>query len=223
MTGMGDAEVRLWHVPIRGGFPAAAWDVLNPGERARADRFLRAEDRCRFVESHAAMRRILAGLTGRPAADLPLAAAADGKPILAGSALRFNLSQSGDHAVLAASFDAEVGVDVETSATADADGIADLAMSDSEKRAYLALPPERRRDAFLRLWTRKEAVLKAAGCGLLGDLRAVEVGVAAFGAARAAFDGRIWHLRDFVLAPGAPGCVAADKPMAPVRIRTGAI
>jgi 4'-phosphopantetheinyl transferase len=222
MSGAEDAAVWLWHVPIRGDFPAESWGVLDSGERARADRFLRREDRCRFVESHAAMRRILADLTGGSAADLPLTVTEDGKPVLAASPLRFNLSHSGDHAVLAASFDAEVGVDVETSAAADSDGIADLVMSAAEKRSYLARPPERRADAFLRLWTRKEAVLKAVGCGLLRDPRAVDVGLGGARDVRTEIDGRVWYLWDFILAPGVPGCLAADKPMTPVRIRTGA-
>ena len=91
-----------------------AW--LSPDEAARADRFLRAEDRDRYRASHAALRLILARALGVAAGALAFAAGPAGKPELAGAqagSLRFNLSHSGTRALVGVSLEAAIGVDVE--------------------------------------------------------------------------------------------------------------
>jgi phosphopantetheinyl transferase len=52
-------------------------------------------------------------------------------------------------------------------------------MSEDECMALLALPASERDMAALRCWTRKEAVLKALGCGLACDPRHITVGLEA--------------------------------------------
>ena len=59
-----------------------------------------------------------------------------------------------------------MGVDIEHSRRKDKlAGIAARVFSPSELAAWQSLLPESQPDAFYRLWTIKEAVLKAAGCG----------------------------------------------------------
>ncbi|MDD5349218.1 MAG: 4'-phosphopantetheinyl transferase superfamily protein, partial [Chthoniobacteraceae bacterium] len=63
--------------------------------------------------------------------------------------------------------DREVGIDLESAdAVADWRTHAPAVCSSREIRILSALPEAERNAAFLRLWTRKEAVLKAAGLGL---------------------------------------------------------
>ncbi len=145
-----------------------AW--LSPDEAARADRFVRAEDRDRYRASHAALRLILARALGVAADALAFAVGPAGKPELVGAqagALRFNLSHSGTRALVGVSFEAAIGVDVEAlRPIPDALRIARAHFTPSEAEALAARSPEAITAIFTGLWTRKEAVVKASGTGL---------------------------------------------------------
>ncbi len=92
-----------------------------------------------------------------------------GKPQLAdpGAALRFNLSHSGDLALIAVAWGREVGVDVERVVPRrNLVGLARRALAPGEAERIEALPPDGRLDAFYAAWTRREAVAKCHGVGL---------------------------------------------------------
>jgi 4'-phosphopantetheinyl transferase len=144
--------------------------ILDRAEGARARRFLRAPDRARFVASHAALRAILAeALNARPAA-IRLEAGSEGKPTLPdkpGDALAFNLSHSGQRALIGIARGAAIGVDVEiVRSIPDALRIARAHFASDEVAALAAMPPGVREACFFGLWTRKEAIVKATGSGL---------------------------------------------------------
>ena len=144
--------------------------VLDETERDRAARFLRPADRARYIASHAALRLILAGPLDLDPAEIRLATGAAGKPELAGSArgaLDFNLSHSGQRALVGLAEAAAIGVDVELMRPIpDAVPIARAHFATDETATLAALPPDRVERAFFGLWTRKEAVVKALGTGL---------------------------------------------------------
>ena len=148
----------------------ACWTVLDRAERDRADRFLRPEDRARYVASHAALRLVLAGPLDWDPAEIRFAVGPGGKPELAGSArgaLTFNLSHSGDRALVGIASSAAIGVDIErVRPLPDALRIARAHFAADERAALEALPAGAVERAFYELWTRKEAVVKALGTGL---------------------------------------------------------
>ena len=153
---------------------------LGPEEAARADRFLRGEDRARFIASHAALRVVLGRALATDPAALAFQTEAAGCPFLAGPArdLDFNLSQSGDCALVGHVRGARIGVDVEVwRPIPDALRIASAHFADDETRALAAIPAEHREAAFFAHWTRKEAVVKALGAGLSLPLAAFSVTV----------------------------------------------
>ncbi|HEX3872720.1 MAG TPA: 4'-phosphopantetheinyl transferase superfamily protein [Solirubrobacteraceae bacterium] len=145
-------------------------DLLDDAERRRHARFLRAEDRRRFVVAHA-LARIVAG---RQAAVRPREIRyADGgshaKPRFAGPAagLEVSISHSAGRVVVALSRGVELGVDVERVAVAGDDrSLAESVLCPDELRELSVLPDPTRAWAFCRYWTRKEALLKATGHGL---------------------------------------------------------
>jgi 4'-phosphopantetheinyl transferase len=175
-------QVHVWRVDLALPEPTVdrLRDLLSPEEAARAERFRFPADRRRFLVAHAALRSILAASVGADPRQLALAAADGGKLFLAGPAgagpVRFNLSHSGDLALVAVSQDREVGVDLEDQHGArDFEGIAGRYFSEVERRALERMAPDQRRAAFLRGWVLKEAYLKACGDGLRRPLTDFDV------------------------------------------------
>lgn len=160
--------VHVWRAIIRGDEPWAALEgLLLDDELDRAGRFLPTEARRQFVFARAALRWVLGGYLGCPPRAVAITEGELGKPELgSASALRFNLSHAGALVLIAVGL-AEVGVDVERDREGlDPDRLAPSVCTPAELAVFSALPREERRRAFLELWTRKEAVLKAAGVGL---------------------------------------------------------
>ncbi|MGW0872699.1 4'-phosphopantetheinyl transferase superfamily protein [Streptomyces sp. NPDC002740] len=88
----------------------------------------------------------------------------------------FSVTHSGALVGVAVRRGGEVGLDVEEShGDMDVDSAARVALSDPELAALYARPAAERPLAFLRTWTRKEAVLKALGVGLSVPLRELEL------------------------------------------------
>jgi len=146
---------------------------LNPAERQRAESFYFAPDRQAYVAAHALLRHSLSAVIPGEPADWRFVTGPLGKPQLAdpppGFDLRFNLSHCRSRVAVALALDVDVGVDVEAldrTARIDPD-IADAYFAPDEAAALRAIGDEaRRREQFLRLWTLKEACIKATGRGL---------------------------------------------------------
>lgn len=142
--------------------------ILSDDERARADRFRVAHARRRFIVCRAFLRQLLANYLRADPASLVFRYGAHGKPHLAASSgIHFNLSHADDVAMIAIAWQREVGIDIEKSTDdVDLDRVADRTFSPLENRALAALALHGRRDGFYRIWTRKEAYMKARGEGL---------------------------------------------------------
>jgi 4'-phosphopantetheinyl transferase len=90
--------------------------------------------------------------------------------------LRFNVSHSGDLALIAITTGCEVGVDVEQLRPVKRmEEIAQRYFHRLEVDAVMATKKKERPAAFFRCWTAKEALLKAIGSGITASLDAFEV------------------------------------------------
>lgn len=153
--------------------------ILSAEEHARAARFVTETLRHRFIRARAGLRLRLAAATGQPANALEFTTGRYGKPELAAPEDRapvwFNLSHSGDLAALAISRTGPVGIDIEAIRPVEALDLAGRFFAVAEHAALVALPEGERLAGFFRLWTAKEAVVKAIGCGLSCDPRSFDV------------------------------------------------
>lgn len=160
----------LWLADVA-ALPADAAGLLDPSERARGARFRFPADRARFAGVRGLLRLLLGDYLGCPPRAVALVAGRDGKPAEAGGTVAFNLSHSGRLVVLAFAAGGEVGVDVERiRPLPEAAAIAAVCFPPDDRAGLDACPPGRREPEFFRLWTRHEALLKAAGGGLGGEL-----------------------------------------------------
>ncbi len=150
--------------------------LLDDDERARMVRFVHARNRIEFAAAHGLTRLALGQALSVPPASLSFVEGANGKP----SARRdgwpapvsFNLSHANGMVGMAvlARPDVPVGFDLERfDRRIDLD-IADRYFRPEEVRWLTSLPVGERPQGFLRLWTLKEALIKATGEGLSREL-----------------------------------------------------
>jgi 4'-phosphopantetheinyl transferase len=170
--------IHLWTIRLdeadRSGAP------LSTDERDRAARFRFDADRRRFVSARAAVRSILADYLGLPPGSVVFTTGPWGKPMLDparhGPALRFNLSHSHELALVVVARDRDVGIDVERQRVLpDLERIVARFFSAAERAALERLSADHRPDVFFRLWTLKEAYLKASGDGFSRNVQDIVV------------------------------------------------
>ncbi|MEH2625110.1 4'-phosphopantetheinyl transferase [Bradyrhizobium sp. AZCC 1719] len=141
--------------------------LLDAGETDRMGRFLHIEDRLSYLAAHAGARLMLGGLVGQPAEDLRFQPSEHGKPMLLADRAKIDFSLSharGTVAVAAARM--PIGVDIEPlREIADMDSVAEIVLAAEEREVLWNAPAALRSRLFLRYWTLKEALLKAAALG----------------------------------------------------------
>lgn len=158
----------MWAAELDSAFPVAddVVRVLSRSELERAQRFARPALRRRYVAAHAFVRLLLADhLDARPET-IAFVYSDHGKPSIDGAAIRFNLAHSDGVALVGVGVDCELGVDVERVRPLEVESLASGACSTVEQARLAASPADERPAIFLRLWTAKEAYLKATGAGL---------------------------------------------------------
>ena len=155
-------------------------DMLDDAERARARALPSAARRRRFTVAHGAARLILGTQLGLPPGQIRWRHGPAGKPELDRTPelegppadLRFSLSDSGDLAALAVTRGRAVGVDLQRlPAVADPAGLAERFYPSAESRFVAEGGPAGQVSRLIRLWTRKEACVKATGGRLMPGLK----------------------------------------------------
>jgi 4'-phosphopantetheinyl transferase len=187
--------------------------TLDAAETARTGRFRFERHRLRHVFRRGMLRLLLGQYLDVDPARLTFDVNAFGKPSLAGTAggqkTTFNLSHSGDLVVIAIATGRDLGIDVEAiRPISDVETIAQRHFAPAE-RARLADAAAADRDLlFLRLWTRKEAYVKAVGRGLSIPLESFDVS-APDSCIHA--DAVEWSLSDLPMPAGYVGAVAVQN------------
>ena len=164
----------VWKVALepKPGHEEFLFSVLRDDEKKRAEAYRFHRDRQRFVAARATLRLILGHFyLNKAPQEILLTYGSHGKPRLPnnedGPPIRFNLAHSTHLSLLAISLKSDLGVDIEEiKPNIEIERIAVNFFSTKEQNALFAMPVGERRAAFIRIWTLKEAYIKARGLGL---------------------------------------------------------
>ena len=211
--------VEVWHASLlrTGAELALLAGCLDAEEERRAEKFHAQGDRRRFRAARGLLRHILSTVLGTPPERIRFGYGPQGKPFLPGDPeVHFNLSHAGEDLAVVVARGRRVGIDVEQLIPALVmDEVLETVSSEPERALLLAeLPIALRQERFARLWTRKEAYIKADGRGMAIDLRGVDV---------LSIPGRVrlleglhwspspeWTVRDLAPRPGLAAAVAVE-------------
>lgn len=183
--------------------------LLTPKEKERLERFYFEKHQHQFAVAHGMLHSVLSRYLHIEPALICFDYQSHGKPELTSKQnphrLQFNLSHSGDIALLAVTKEIPIGIDVEQIKPRHHLELAKNIMSKTEYEEFSVLKDEEKEDLFFHVWTQKEAVIKALGQGLSFSLSRFSVSIRP-PAQLVSLDGapypKEWTLQDLVMPKG---------------------
>lgn len=149
---------------------ASLQPLLDASEQAQAGRFHLAADRDAHIAAHALLRTMLCRATGIAPGEWRFQTGENGKPVLlptqAPPDLHFSLSHTRGLVACAVGHPYPLGVDVEAWTMPAPMEIAHRYFASTEAHLIAQQADAERSSTFYRIWTLKEAYLKATGQGL---------------------------------------------------------
>ncbi len=176
----GDADVVHVDISPHPGREREAFAWLNGKEQARWRSFRLDRPRREFALCRSALRAILCRRLDCANGDLTFEegeygkpeACVDGQP----ASISFNVSHSGRHGLIALAGRGRLGVDVEPRSTRrNLDVLVGETLTPAEQLLLTRADANRRRQLFFRLWTMKEALVKALGKGFSLHISEIEI------------------------------------------------
>ncbi len=205
---LGGHEVHIWTLHLGGAISAQCLrDHLSSDELERASRFRFEKHRAQYELTRGTLRSLLGSYLGISPREVAFQYSKYDKPGLGeGQELEFNLSHTEGMAIFGFTRGHRIGVDIERRRSDfRADEIAERFFSPFERAALREVRGDRRHESFFRIWTRKEAYIKALGEGLSHPLHQFDVSLddtAALVATRPdASDAQRWQLENLTIAP----------------------
>jgi 4'-phosphopantetheinyl transferase len=206
-------------------------NCLSRDEKDRASCYLTEESQREFLYGRSVLRHLLGMWAGVEPGALMFGYGPGGKPFLqfpqTEVALQFNLSHSSGRLVIALSEGRSVGVDIErVRCEMDWLPVARRCFSSEELESLLTLPVEQRVSDFFKVWTCKEAFLKATGQGLIENMADIQVRLHSGldpelqASPFAGCDPRKWLMRTIPLPAGFAGTLAVEELLPPEAIET---
>lgn len=174
-----EGVVHLWkrHLDATAAEVSASYQLLSAEEAERARRFLVDRPRNAFVLTRGTLRALLGRYLDSGPHSIRFRYEAHGKPLLEeASNLSFNVSHTDGLALIGVVRGRRIGVDVEkVNQETEVGNLAERFFSESERQDLRRLRGDELRAAFFRVWTRKEAYIKATGEGLSLPLHQFDV------------------------------------------------
>lgn len=186
---------------------AAALHWLDSRERIRWRRYAYNGPRRRFLLCRAALRAMLCEQLACDNEQLDFGASRYGKPFAQVDDMpapaSFNVSHSGRHGLIAISRTGRLGVDIEErDSERDLDLLIDMVLGEQEKADLSSRQGAERTYLFFKLWTLKEALLKAVGKGFHLDATGIEIPISVLRGMKKSIlqfpqsPGISWHVED---------------------------
>lgn len=172
-------EIHVWHIDIHKMSYIADCiliKILSKDEYDRAISFKSMADKSTYLISHILLRMLISRYINVRPSEIAFINNKYGKPSIKNSNdLCFNLSHTYGKTVIAFSR-CEVGIDIEyTKNFPDIEEMAEICFSKNERKLLENLDNGKKLKQFFTFWTRKEALLKAIGIGILDDLKEIDV------------------------------------------------
>lgn len=151
-------------------------DLLSHREKLKASKFVFDHLKTRYIISHGLLRILFGKYLSLHPAEIDFVLNEFQKPFCKNEpALLFNISHSKDYACFAFSYQHKVGVDIEfIDRTFEVSDILPLIATPKEIKDFNDLHKRDRLFFFYKMWTLKEAFLKALGIGLSYNLSLIE-------------------------------------------------
>lgn len=151
------------------------FSLLSKEEKDKCDRIIKTSDKEHYIIQRGLLKLLIGFYSKVEPMSIVIKKAPNGKPFCEGSeVLSFNISNSDDRIVYALSNQYEVGIDLEhTYKLRSFHEIMALFFSEEEQKGVIHYGCISK--AFYKLWTGKEAALKADGLGLRGKIKALDV------------------------------------------------
>ena len=208
-------EVHIWFTRLD-NTPDKFQDVLSPDEQDRSERFHHETDRKRYAARHGLLRLLLGRYLNLEAENIHFELKGNGKPRLANyfgtGELFFSTAHSKGLALFAFSQDSVIGIDIEYIRDINhMEPIAERFFSPGERTAFQGLTNGKKRETFFRIWTRKEALLKATGEGISDRLDEIDTSpvidnsTSKISSGPVSYRGSTWYINDFQI----DGCYQA--------------
>ena len=218
-----DSDIHIWCTPLNVSQEDLSHyiSLLSLDEKTRAERFYFEKDRNHFIVGRGLLRTLISRYLEMNPAQIEFVYEDHGKPalkpVLQDKTLGFNLSHSKDLALYAFSWDRKVGVDVEhIHPMPDIDDFAERFFSSRESAYINSLSGQQKEAVFFKLWTCKEAFLKANGNGLTLPINEVEISLETESSVRLQSIGKEkeqtahWRLEIFNPVPGYQAALAVE-------------
>lgn len=168
VPGLAAEEVHVWRLSLDAVNMQQDSSVLSLDEERRALAFHFERDRNSYFTTRTALRILLGHYFGCQPEDVRLEYEAAGKPFVCGeSGICFNVSHSNQLAQLAFTKQVAVGVDIESQRPGiEIEELAERFFAGLEREAMRGASEAEKRQLFYRIWSAKEACVKAIGQGL---------------------------------------------------------
>jgi len=159
--------VHVWKINLESHTSSEECLYINDDEKIKVGRLRTAENRKHALTMRVRLRQLLSQYLMCKPNDIEFDFGEFGKPFVKNSSVFFNLSHSGDTALVAISLCEDLGVDIEHWRYIDnMEGMVNRNFSEAEKQQWLAVDEERQEEIFFNLWACKESFIKATGRGL---------------------------------------------------------
>ncbi|ORU89758.1 MAG: hypothetical protein A6F71_01980 [Cycloclasticus sp. symbiont of Poecilosclerida sp. M] len=151
--------------------PEKTWDkwlyILDDAEQKKAARLVQAKHRWRALAVRIQLRLLLSKYMSIAAHEIEFGVGEYGKPYVKNSDIKFNISHSGDRTLVAISLLDGLGVDIEYWRPLDnLRGLVKRNFSHNEQMQWENVSGDDKLPTFFKLWSVKEAFIKATGRGL---------------------------------------------------------